>query len=54
MREGIPLRNILLYIVLFIAIFETFFANKVMPALQEAEEARTAPAPGAAPAPAEG
>ena len=53
MREGIPLRNILLYIVLFIAIFETFFANKVMPALQEAEAARTAPAPGAAPAPAE-
>ena len=54
MREGIPLRNILLYIVLFIAVFESFFANRVMPALQEAEEARTAPAPGAAPAPAGG
>lgn len=54
MREGIPLRSLLLYLVLFIAIFETFFANKVVPALQRAEEARTAPAPGAAPAPAEG
>ena len=47
------MRNILLYIVLFIAIFETFFANKVMPALAAAEQARTAPLPGATPAPAE-
>ena len=54
MREGIPLRNFLLYIVLFIAIFETFFANRVMPALAAAEEARTAPPTGPAePTPAE-
>ena len=50
-RKGIPLRNLLLYIVLFIAIFETFFANKVVPALQRADDRRTAPAPtGLAPA----
>jgi len=46
-RKGVPLRNIILYIVLFIAIFETFFANKVVPAAQRAEERRTAPLPGA-------
>jgi len=51
-RQGIPLRNIVLYIVLFIAIFETFFANKVVPAFQRAEDRRTEPLPGA-PAPAE-
>ncbi len=51
-RKGIPLRNLILYIVLFIAIFETFFANRVVPALRTAEERRTAPRP--APAPAEG
>jgi len=51
MREGVPLRNLFLYIVLFIAIFETFFANKIMPALQSARERRAAPIP---PVPAEG
>jgi len=49
-RQGIPLRNLFLYIVLFIAIFETFFANRVVPALQAAEERAGAPHPGTAPA----
>jgi len=49
LRQGIPLRNLVLYIVLFIAIFETFFANRIVPAAQRAEERRaerlpTAPA----------
>jgi len=52
-RKGVPLRNIILYIVLFIAIFETFFANRVVPALRTAEERRSAPATPT-PAPAEG
>lgn len=52
MREGVPLRNLILFIVLFIALFETFFANRVVPALQRADEARAPAAPGA-PAPAE-
>ena len=43
MREGIPLRSLVLYVVLFIAVFECFFANRVMPALAKAEERRTAP-----------
>ena len=45
-RQGVPLRDLILYIVLFVAIFETFFANRVVPAFQRAEERRTAPAPG--------
>ncbi|MFP4055320.1 MAG: BatA domain-containing protein [Candidatus Brocadiia bacterium] len=52
MRKGVPLRNLLLYVVLFIAIFETFFANRVVPALQRSQEAAAAAAP-TAPAPAE-
>jgi len=47
-RQGVPLRDLILYIVLFIAIFETFFANKVVPAFQRAEERGTAPAPAEA------
>jgi len=47
-RQGIPLRDLILYIVLFIAIFETFFANKVVPATQRAEERRAAAAPAPA------
>ncbi len=50
MREGVPLRNLILFVVLFIAIFETFFANRIVPALQRAEEERPVPvgAPAAA------
>jgi len=44
MRKGVPLRNFLLYVVLFIAVFETFFANRVIPALQREEEGQAAPA----------
>ncbi|NQT53742.1 BatA domain-containing protein [bacterium] len=40
MREGIPLRNLILFIVLVIAIFETFFANRIVPALQRADDER--------------
>ena len=47
-RQGIPLRDLILYAVLFIAIFETFFANRVVPAFQRAEERRAAPAPAEA------
>ncbi|MBM4034168.1 MAG: VWA domain-containing protein [Planctomycetes bacterium] len=43
-RQGVPLRDLILYVVLFIAIFETFFANRVVPAFQRAEERRTAAA----------
>ncbi len=44
-RQGIPLRDLILYAVLFIAIFETFFANRVVPAFQRAEERRGEPVP---------
>ena len=53
MREGVPLRNLILFIVLFIAIFECFFANRIVPALQRAEETRPIPPSSAAPSPAE-
>ena len=50
MRKGVPLRDFVLYAVLFIAIFECFFANRVIPALQKAQEERRASLPQAAPA----
>ena len=52
-RQGVPLRDLALYIVLFIAIFETFFANRVVPALQTRAERRAEQAAPPAPAPAD-